>query len=649
MRQLRVLLLLVFVPSLLAQEFAVTQPVPVPGVENRFPAAATSGAFTFVTWSDTRNGHDIDAAWLDAAGRVLNPDGTLLAHGALYSSVTATGSGDFLVALSGLDRCGQVDVLKVGHDGRPSARKTVIDISPRCASNVQMATNGDSVLMLINDTRFVLLDNDGNALTTSATLTDRDDPSAVASDGRGYAIAIATPTNVQTIAVSRDGVAAPAQVVFPATDVVSVAMAANAFGYLVAAASHTQLILNGKSLPLSERPIAVRLVWDGTSYVIAWTQAGTLETARVNGAGDLQSVIPIGASDPFFALTPAMTVRVDASRIVARATGGEDVFVVMTPSPQVAPLMVSTTSGAVVLWQEVALGVTKAETLDAAGQPSGRAVTVEPAALAAFDGTNLVLVWTASGTLFARRYSTALVPVDPVPIAIAQNAIPAALAAGGGTALFIWQSGAALLPSAGAPVPVALPSLFLPAAVWGGGEYLVAQALPAGSPSNVAALTPDIRIFRVTPTGAVVDMRTIAHLTKPVRAMGAASNGGNFVVMWQPFTEDLPDTMAEFVGADGTAEGSAIAIAPSTPIQPPLLVPFDSRYLAVWQTDTVHWRSIGAGTVQSLPAPNVPSGIAAAAAGSRVMLAYSRIDQSAGGVARLFVRAIVAPRTRAAR
>jgi hypothetical protein len=668
----RFLLLLVFVPSLFAQEFAVTPPVPVPGVENQFPAAATSGDLTLVAWSDTRNLGDIYAARLDAAGHVLDPNGIFLAHSTARAAVVATGSGDFVVALRGQTSCGQIDVLKVSRDGAVSARKTIADISPRCAENVRMATNGTSILLLVNDTRFFLLDNDGNVLTTSATLTDRDDPAAVASDGHGYAIAIATPTAVTTIAVSPNGDAGPTAIAFSMVDVNSIAIASNGSGYVLAAASKTQLTIAGndfsKSTPLSGPPSAVQLVWTGSSYVVAWMQPlppplfqPSLFTSPVSAAGDLPGIAAVGTSNPFFALTPAMTVRVDdAFHLVARPLGGgNDVVVVMTPSPQASPLIVRTPNGGgVVVWHELSPDTTDAETLDALGRPTGNVVTnVDPATLLAFDGANVVFGWVANQTLFARRYTPSLVPVDPAPIAIGHGLDGASapqVAAGGGTALFVWRGGAALLPRSGDPIPVALP-LNVPAAAWNGSEYLIADAQPGDAPPAAALLSPDITVFRVTPNGAVLDSRVIAHSTTDVDTVRVASNGNNFLVVWVPNPFLSPSTFGMIVGPNGFAAATdPVALAPSNTLEPPAITALGSTYVVAWRTKdgVLQWRYFG-GTVQSLaaaPTAGYAPGLAAATiGGSRLMFAYTRIDDSAGGVPRVFVRSVIAPRVRVAR
>ena len=327
-------------------------------------------------------------------------------------------------------------------------------------------------------------------------------------------------------------------------------------------------------------------------------------------------------------------------------------------SPQASPLIVRTPGGGVVLWHELSPDTTDAETLDALGRPTGNVVTnVDPATLLAFDGANVVFGWVANRTLFARRYTPSLVPVDPAPIAIGQGLDGASapqVAAGGVTALFVWRGAAALLPRSGDPIPVALP-LNTPAAAWNGSEYLIADAQPGDAPPAVAMLSPDLTVFRVTPNGTVLDSHVIAHSTTDVDTVRVASNGNNFLVVWVPDPFLSPSTVGMIVGANGFAAATdPVTLAPSNTLEPPAVTALGSMYVIAWRTKdgVLQWRYFG-GTVQSLaaaPTAGYAPGLAAATiGGSRLMVAYTRIDDSAGGVPRVFVRAVIAPRVRVAR
>ena len=664
--------LFLLAPVLTAQEWPVTPAVPVPGVFSEYPAAATSGDLTLVVWSDVRALGDVYAARLDAAGHVLDPAGILIAHGRGLPAVTATPSGNFLVVLAGRTPCGEVDTVKVSRNGVASALKTLSDSTPRCVNNLQMATNGDSILLLMDGGRYRMLDDDGNATLPEITLNDRTTLGAVASNGRGYLIYVG---GVSTL-VARRAVSGPVQVAPLPADVASpFALASNGTSYMLVTLGTLQLnfqpVTSDGKLTGSPRearltgvPSAIRLTFDGSSYVAAWTQDAppTLYAGRATEAGELHDVAAIGPALPAFALTPSVLVRIDSSQqLLARPHGGNDTNVVTTPSLQMPPLMASTRDGAALLWTEISPPALRAAMLDAAGRPNGKVAVIRAGFVDGyfldFDGTRLVVAWLEGRDLFARRYTTSLDPIDAAPIAIAKNAGYSSLAAGGGTALLLWELGGAILTPSGAVVPVELPNpsrTYFSTAAWNGRLYLVARAYAASVVGFSVEL--HIQVFRVGSQGGVFDTvpLTLARLKSPLWHLTVARNGPGYLVAWLPREAGVT---GKFVTADGTTDASD-----PQPLSPPgatgrfFLAPYGDTTIVSWGSQPaagdvlVQWRFAG-GDIQTLPlmrSSSLPVP-ALATIGPRIVISYQRIDDDAGGVPRIFARSVYAPRVRAAR
>src|SRR5205823_14532969 len=131
-------------------------------------------------------------------------------------------------------------------------------------------------------------------------------------------------------------------------------------------------------------------------------------------------------------------------------------------------------------------------------------------------------------------------------------------------------------------------------------------------------------------------------------------------VAWRPGNGGPSIISAKVVADDGTTDASAPQPLSEVPVYAgPWLATTPAGYAVAWVTYprgresplVVQWRVAG-GKINSLPemaGNNVTGGAAIAAIGTRIVLAYARVDDAAGSVARVFVNSVTPPRHRAAR
>ncbi|OJT22395.1 hypothetical protein BO221_21655 [Archangium sp. Cb G35] len=125
------------------------------------------------------------------------------------------------------------------------------------------------------------------------------------------------------------------------------------------------------------------------------------------------------------------------------------------------------------------------------------------------------------------------------------------------------------------------PAQRLPAAAFGGGNYLVAWQDFRDDEG------PHIRVTRVRPDGTVLDKNGLRLPSAPGAAGPVvASDGRDFLVVWREPGEAEGETLirAARVGGSGTLrDATALELGTSTGLEPRLAVAFGGgRYLAVW-------------------------------------------------------------------
>jgi hypothetical protein len=696
---------------LLSPELAVTPATLVPTPFTHGAAVAANGDRALAVWEDFRETGDIYGARIDAAGNVLDPTGLRLFHGQAAFAAAPSPDGGWLVAVQNTGGDGYA--ILVTRDGTVSPPKKIGSVAAG-ASSLQLATNGETFLLLLGGTRAFLLGLDGNVVAGPLLVGPGFGPyGAVASDGRDYLVATTSNGGTTLTPISRAGAAGTPHLIFAGYGIAAVTMASDGTRYFVAASAPPGTILtafasaDGTLIGVehaAQQLYAFNLsaVSDGRDFGLIWTVIAPspnpqplLYGAPVDAFGNIANPQFLGrrvTGDGGIALTSlggsVLIVRGEDFRLFgAFTTIGSlngpllpDFPIAQTAAAETAPVLTATSSGAVVLWRDFARSAWRAETLDGAGRPSGRIIDVAGTAAAdqphaTFDGTNVVLSWRVNGVLFAQRYDASLQPLDAQPIRIFDDVNTFTAAGGSGATLFAWSSNGAtgqhgaILTRGGDVVPVALPQVPVPAAAWNGSGFLVAYAFATGPPPT-QGLFPDppadIRTLRVAPDGTVLDAapHTIAHLTTYVDELAAASNGAGFLVAWRPDLYQrfgLPSVIAGVsVNADGTAaDPTPRPLSPDGVTQGPYLTAFDHRYALAWltrpalYTDELWWRMVDADSAAALPPMRrayYGNGAAIAAIGEQLELAYSRIDDSAGSVERVFVRGVTAPgRRRVAR
>jgi hypothetical protein len=712
--------LIPFILAFVTAEIAVTPATLVPGAFAYGSATvAANGDRALVVWHDHRGiTGDVYAARIDRTGNVLDPAGIRLLHGDAEFAVAPAPDGGWLVATAGN---GGAAVVRVSRDGALSPPKQIETWSGG-TTGVQMATNGETFLIVTNANHALLVGLDGSVVAGPLTLPVLGflpvvgfPRTAVASNGRDYLIVTSGSDGLMESVVTRAGALGAPQTPFPGTHAAAVAIVSDGNRYFIAAVVPPARILtafaaaNGTILgaPQSAQQLDVldvRAVTDGRDFGLVWSvfpratspTHSLLYGSPVDASGRIANPQQLSARitdyPAAFDLTDLagniLLVHSADHRLFGAFTSigvmngplPPDVPIQKIAAAQVNPRLTATGAGAVVVWHDDETEGWRAETLDPDGRPSGRVVDF-PGPQVAFDGINVVVAWHRNdGALVAQRFDTALNAVDVQPIVITTTNVSTTLAAGGGgVALFAWTSQndsagsdsahGAILTRGGAVVPVALPQLPVPAAAWNGSEFLVVYAVPTGPPplSSGHPDPPDyVRALRVAPDGRVLDAapHTIAYSFGAIGRMAAASNGGRFLVAWrtgylQGYDGDRSPVVAQYVDANGAPAGQQVVLSPNDADNGPYLTPFGSGYAVAWQKgaavekSVLLWRTTESGTIASLP-PMGPAHYGAdaaiAAIGERLELAYSHIDDTVGGVERVFVRNAGAPeRPRASR
>jgi hypothetical protein len=701
--------LIPFLLALLTPEVAVTPATLQPATFTHAAAVAANGDRALAVWVDFRGTGDVYGARVAADGTLLDPTGIRLYHGRATFAAAPAPDGGWLVAVAAPE--GATYVVRVSRDGAPSPPKKIDDTAPVGSNGVQVVTNGETFLVLISGTRALLVGLGGNVVAGPFTLASMYSRAAVASNGRDYLVATNDQHSVITTVVTRSGGVGPAQVLIPGIAPIDIAMASDGNRYFIAAPTPPGSIVTAFAaadgtligVPQSAQQLhayTIRAVTDGRDFGLLWNVIPSETNPRtllygspIDSFGRIanpQLLRAIGGDSGFDLAAlggSVLVVHGDDFRLFGAFTtiaslGGPllpDFPIAKSAAAETGAVMTATSSGAVVRWLDLASSRWRAEALDGAGQPAGRIIDIAPsssttAPQVAFDGTNVVFSWSRiDGKLVAQRFDTALNAVDSEPIPISSVAIGHKLAAGGGVALFVWTSNdtggsnGAILTRNGTVVPVALPQVPFAAAAWNGSEFLVAYAFATGPPPT-QGLFPDpradVRALRVAPDGQVLDAapHTIAHLQTGVAAIAVASNGGRFLAAWRPDLYQrfgVPSIIAgKYANADGTTDAAPpIALSSDGVADGPFLTAFGSGYALAWQTRPANdrkvllWRTTEAGSIESLPpmASAYYGGSAAIAAiGDRIVLAYSHVDDAAGGVERVFVRSVSAPGRRRA-
>ncbi|WP_146209752.1 hypothetical protein [Vitiosangium sp. GDMCC 1.1324] len=489
------------------------------------PAVASNGTNSLVVWQDTRSGSsaDIYGARVSNTGTVLNASGILISNAvnAQESPAVAYNGVDFMVAWQDYRSGTNYDIYGARVSGTGVVRNpSGIPIST--ATNDQkspaLAREGTNCLVVwrdyasydiyaarVNSTGTVL-DTSGILLSTSASNTDTP---AVAHDGTNFLVVWTdysrpNSSNIYGARVSSTGM------VLDASDI---AVSRSANGQYNPAVAH-----------------------DGTNFLVVWrdTRSGisTIYGARVDETGTEvldTSGIPIAIGNNKY-----------SPKVVY---GGTDFLVVWSEYRG------STSSD--IYGARVSIDGT---VLDTSGIPISTTTNDQYNPVAAYDGTNFLVVWTdyRSGTstsydIYGARVSSA------------------------GT----------VLDTSGIPISAATNDQYYPVVTFNGSFLVAWQDYRSGS-------NPDIYGARVSSDGTVLDTSgiLISSTTNYKQHPSVTHNGINFLVVWNEYRSSTgSDIYGARVSGDGTVlDTSGISISAATNDQYYPVVAYDgANFLVVWQ------------------------------------------------------------------
>jgi hypothetical protein len=423
---------------------------------------------------------------------------------------------------------------------------------------------------------------------------------AVVWDGTQFVAAFATnaavPSSVGVVRISGAGALLDPFGVEIAFNSAHVGVAAGAGIALVATSGYTtstspaavvRLASNGPVvdatpivLPGSTGATSLAVSFDGTNFLVAATAASSTLAWRVTPAGTVLDTTPLsiantalvasgfdgishvvltGAGGPYAAYA---VTRVSPGGAVASA----GTISLGTNQPPAVAMACDRATGCVVLWTadettfnssqfvvgSLAVGSTTSKMLSTSSTSGS---DFSPPAIA-WDGSHYVAVWPIGGQAMAVHLDTTGTPVEPAPIAIGPEGVPAAtgVAAGPGSVLSVWQGSfdvagilapASLAGTDGGTFPVSLGPMTEEAASAASNGDGYAVAITTRSPPGAEPIV----FSRVSAQGSPLDA--------PPLSLGGgadpevASAGGAYLVTWQT-NGGISGALLPATGAPGT-------------------------------------------------------------------------------------------------
>jgi hypothetical protein len=569
----------------LAQSFDLPVEVPVSDPEvtdvggHDQPRIATDGRRFLALWTDRRQDlHTfIYVARVDADGTVLDPYGIRVAEGAA-ADIVWTGRAYVVLAESPE---GTV-IFTIDADGRLLARHLLADYDIVNTYAGVLAANGTNVL-LVTGGLAVRLDLDGRPYE-SMPVAQRYVHVAAASNGSSYLVSWFSGTHLMTQMIPSSG--APAAPV-PVTDRPgNPVLAGNGNSYLLVWRHHELTVQpldgNGKpagplrTVPERNAQFIVpfpRVAWNGEHYVIVHGVDYQLHETHVDAGGQvIEEPVPFalgsrqdvaGMNGAYAAVwtDPGGAVRAAASG--ARGRLEESGVLSRGVAAQRNVAMGRAGETPVMAWTEQ--NTVRIAPLGGEMQIVGElwSPIVQRLKIVQHEGT-VWIAWSTGLTIHVRRYTTALVPIDPAPhqllitdmftgewdIGAGENG--ALIAARQNVrsdtahelvARLLRPNGAALQIS---DIAIAPASDFLddasPAVAWNGSEYVVAWIHFLDEPwwQWPQPVPLDVRVVRVSREGVRIDPEPILV----EESMQPASYGplhlvpardGGVAIVWQNF------------------------------------------------------------------------------------------------------------------
>ncbi|HEV8431819.1 MAG TPA: hypothetical protein VGR95_00285, partial [Thermoanaerobaculia bacterium] len=550
---------------------------PVLDVPSRqdLPRVARGSDGYLAVWRDSRGNGDTYATRISSSGVILDPLGIHISSRQGFTAVTAVPDGYLLVIGSG---CGSIDTAFVDDGGHLAAGTHVTDWAGLCIGDVEVATNGETVLADW-DGHGALLDTRGNVIRGSLDFGDAY-RSAVASNGSDYLVANVTSGGLSAVPVSRGGDVSGPQAIGPFSGGQAVAVGSDGASYLVAVAGPAvaaqRVTADGHPADpmqtVAGTPSASpRVAWNGSEFAIAYafdgiaTPRAYIARVQQDGTPSLPALPGPSVEQPQFPpydIAPSsdgfLFVCQDTSAVL-RQTFARDAdwrageFPQMSPVSFAAHLQWLGDAGVaadrlVVIWKEwwaTGSPVLRARAFTSDGVPLTSPVDVAPVILGssgsyavAFDGKYVVIAW-SDNVVHLRRFTLALDPVDAAPIDLGQQVRGFSLAAANGTTVAAWLSDrgvAAATIDTASTVPVvhdvALPppTFFdgVPVVTWNAIDFAVIWPTSTGPPPS-QGLFPyppdDIVGVRMNGSGSLIDAAPvlIEHASSATGVLVAAN------------------------------------------------------------------------------------------------------------------------------
>ena len=676
------------------------------------------------TWTDFRSGPPtVYAARFESDGTMLDPTGIRVAEEAYAGTVIWTGRAYLIAYAKGL----HVWVQKMSASGTPLGEPidagTAWHSSPHA---MRMATNGDTVLLVTVSTPAVLLNTDGRVLRTVPLAADESvlimgfDITSMAAT---YLVATRYP-HVTIQHVSQSGSVGLPIDLFESTGADGVAIASDDSHAVVVWTrqnAYSQLLGPGGTPIGPSRPITAfapadaepwgartpSLVWVRRQYLATFTR---WRTNDVNGIRIAADGMPIGAPAP----AGGAFAEFNEGDAAARGEQGAAVWVssrggvyagvfdadsIQSAAPFHRVTLLSAAAHAqwdvhlarggpttYAAWMEWADGAQQIRLSSGPGQPPvivGRGYALIDVLVA--DDVVWVL-WNDETSLIARRFTTALTPIDPEPVYLElmqpYDANDIAAAVGNGSLAVVWPvedeqgdrgvTGAILRATSTGIASERLGIIDEPfvahslSVAWNGSQFVAAWASAVLAEGPFPSLPPHDQVVaaRVTSDGAILD-ETPAVIARPDAAVSTvltARTGDAVAIAWQ--TADATSA-AIFRGIpmpparELEGEGAALRVLTEDDEGALLLVRGTTTGgLTRWTTiDYLRLRAdlsiADSGTPGEIETDTfwTTGGMDAAAGGGTFVIAYERVarEREYGGTSRVFVRQTPAPRRRAVR
>ncbi|WP_163999301.1 Ig-like domain-containing protein [Pyxidicoccus caerfyrddinensis] len=540
------------------------------------PSVASNGTDYLVVWEDTLSGSEasIRGTRVSGAGEVHDVTGLALgtSTSGQHAPDVASNGTDYLVVWWDM-RNGNPDI----YGTRVASTGEVVDgaglaiaRAAQAQSLPSVASNGTDYFVVWEDARAGNPDVFGTRVTSAGAVLE-DSGLAIASESHSQVTPSVASNGTDYLVAWEDARLESAGDIFGAR-VTSAGVVLDASAFAISTESQSQ-----------ETPSVAS---NGTDYLIVW------EDARLNDAGDI-----FGA-------------RVTSTGAVVDASG----FAISTIyNGQTRPSVAFNGTDFYVAWQDArssldiygARVTTTGEVLDSSGVVLSTAANGQSFPEVASNGTDYLVVWSGhrqqdnSAAIFGVRVSGSgeVLDASGLEISPAGNHLFHKVASNGTDYLVVWED------------VTEIESRVMGARITGGGVILDAQGLVLSAPTVRSSSAPSVASngtdylvvwntrpgetslstisgTRVTSAGAVLDASRLTISGPPalVDAPAVASNGTDYLVVWQDYRNDNSDIYgARVTSAGAVLEASGFVITTAVDTQrDPAVASNGTDYFVAW-------------------------------------------------------------------